>query len=135
MSPPAEPAHMSGDTLVYDDDCGFCTWWADYFVRRTDLEAVGFSALSDDQRDRLPAEFESCAHLLTDDAVYSCGAAAEQAFARADVPPGAADIARFLRQFDDYERLREQLYREVADRRDLLGFFVSKGRIEGRRDR
>jgi len=68
---------------------------------------------------------------LTDDAVYSCGAAAEEAFVRADVPPGAADLSGFLRQFEDYERLRERLYREVADRRDLLGLFVSKDRLDG----
>ena len=122
---------MSDDALVYDDDCGFCTWWAEYFVRRTDLEAVGFGELSDEQRRRLPADFESCVHLLTDDTVYSCGAAAEQALVRADIPPGSRDLARFLRQFGDYERLRERLYREIADRRDLLGLFVSKDRLDG----
>jgi len=121
---------MSGDALVYDDDCGFCTWWADYFARRSDLDAVGFGELTDEQRDRLPEDFESCAHLLTDDAVYSCGAAAEEAFARADIPPGSRDLSRFLRQFDDYRRLRERLYREVADRRDVLGLFVSKDRLD-----
>lgn len=117
---------MDDDVLVYDGDCGFCTWWADYFATRTDVELVAFDELTDDQRDRLPADFETCAHLLTADDVYSCGAAVEQAFARADIPPGAATIAQFLRQFEDYERLREWLYREVADRRDLWGQFVSK---------
>lgn len=119
---------MTDDTLVYDDDCGFCTWWADYFARRTEIRLAGFADLTDDQRDRLPDDFESCAHLLTDEAVYSCGAAIEQCFARADIPPGSDDLARFLRQFEDYERLRERLYTEVADRRDLWGQFLSKGR-------
>jgi len=122
---------MSGDALVYDDDCGFCTWWADYFAERTDLETVGFDELTDAQRRRLPDDYESCVHLLTDGDVYSCGEAAERALARADIPPGADDLTRFLRQFEDYERLRERLYREVADRRGLLGQFLSKERVDG----
>ena len=32
-----EVVYMSGDVLVYDDDCGFCTWWANYFGHRADL--------------------------------------------------------------------------------------------------
>ena len=119
---------MSGYVLVYDDDCGFCTWWADYFAQRTDIELVGFGDLTDEHLERLPDDYESCAHLLADEAVYSCGEAVEQSFARADVPPGAAELARFLGQFEDYERVRERLYREVADRRDLWGQFVSKER-------
>ena len=130
MSLAVQRVRMSGDVLVYDDDCGFCTWWADYFGRRTDLELVGFSDLTDDQRARLPDDYESCVHLLTDETVYSCGAAAEQTFARADVPPGTRDLTRFLGQFEDYERFRERLYREIADRRDLWGQLVSKARID-----
>lgn len=117
------------DTFVYDADCGFCTWWADYFTRRTDLEVVSFSELTDDQLERLPVDYEECSHLLTDDAVYTCGAAIEQALGRADVPPGSRDLFDFLRQFEDYERFRERLYREVADRRGLWGQFLSKERI------
>jgi predicted DCC family thiol-disulfide oxidoreductase YuxK len=116
---------MSGDVLVYDDDCGFCTWWADYFGHRADLKLVGFGELTDDQRERLPDEFETCAHLLTDETVYSCGAAAEQVLVRADIPPGAEELVQFFRQFEDYERLRERLYRELADRRELWGQFIS----------
>lgn len=121
---------MTGDVLVYDDDCGFCTWWADYFVPRTDLEPVGFGELTDEQRERLPDDFESCAHLLTDDSVYSCGAAIEQSLVRADIPPGSSEFVKFFRQFEDYERFRERLYREIADRRDLWGQLVSKDRID-----
>lgn len=122
---------MTADTLVYDDDCGFCTWWADYFARRTDIRLVGFSDLDGDQRDRLPEDFRSCAHLLTDEAVYSCGAAIEQCLAIADIPPGSDDLSRFLRQFEDYERFRERVYKEIADRRDLFGQFMSKDRLDG----
>ncbi len=126
MNPALEDPHMSGDVLVYDDDCGFCTWWADYFARRTDIELVGFGELTDEHLGRLPDDYESCAHLLTDEGVVSCGEAVEQSLVRADVPPGAAELSRFLSQFEDYERVRERLYREVADRRDLWGLFVSK---------
>ncbi len=122
---------MSRDTFVYDEDCGFCTWWADFFGRRTDLEIVGFDKLTGAKLERLPDGYESCSHLLTDDAVHSCGAAIEQSFVRADLPPGAGEFVRFLGQFEDYERLRERLYREFADRRELWGQFVSKDRPDG----
>lgn len=121
---------MSDGTFVYDEDCGFCTWLADYFGQRTSLELVGFEELTDEQRRRLPEGYEECSHLLTDDDVYSCGAAIEQALARADVPPGSRDLFDFLRQFEDYERVRERLYWEFAERRGLLGQFVSKERID-----
>lgn len=120
---------MSEDVFVYDGDCGFCTWWADYVAQRTDLEMVTYAELTDEQRERLPDDYEECSHLLTDDDVYSCGAATERALARADVPPGAGDLFDFLRQFDDYEKFRERVYHEVADRRDELGLFVSKDEV------
>ena len=121
---------MSSDTFVYDDDCGFCTWWADFFGQRTDLEIVGFEELTDEQREKLPDDYESCAHLITDETVHSCGAAIEQSLVRADLPPGSGELVRFLGQVEDYERFRERLYREVADRRGLWGQFLSKDRPE-----
>jgi predicted DCC family thiol-disulfide oxidoreductase YuxK len=113
-------------TFVYDDDCGFCTWWADQFASRTDLRIVGFTDLGDPLRDRLPADYEDCAHLVTDDDVYSCGAAIEEALVRTDCVGDARPVVDFLRQFEDYERLRERAYRWTADRRDTLGLLVSK---------
>jgi predicted DCC family thiol-disulfide oxidoreductase YuxK len=110
-------------TFVYDDDCGFCTWWAEFFAERSDLAVVGFSATTDAERERLPADWEECAHLLTENRVYSCGAAIEAALERTGLFPGEART--FLNQFADYGRLRERLYREAADRRDLWGKFVS----------
>jgi predicted DCC family thiol-disulfide oxidoreductase YuxK len=121
-------------TFVYDDDCGFCTWWADQFATRTDLRIVGFAELDETLRDRLPDDYEDCAHLVTDDAVYSCGAAVEQALIRTERGGDAGPIVDFLRQFDDYEALRERAYRWVADRRDELGLIVSKT-PPARRDR
>ena len=120
---------MSEGTLVYDDDCGFCKWWVDYFARRSEVETVGFSELTDDRRERLPENYEECAHFLTDGEVYSCGAAIEEAAAVADVPPGSRDIVGFFRQFEDYERLRENVYAAVAERRGTLGQFISKEEV------
>ena len=113
-------------TFVYDDDCGFCTWWANQFATRTDLRIVGFSQLDESLRDRLPGDYEDCAHLVTDDAVHSCGAAIERALLRADRADDARPVVDFLRQFEDYERLRERAYRWAADRREKLGLLVSK---------
>jgi hypothetical protein len=124
---------MSDGTFVYDEECGFCTWLADYFGRRTALELVAFDELSDEQRERLPDDYEECSHLLTEAGVYSCGAAIERALARADVPPGSRGLFDFLRQFDDYERFREKVYWELAERRGLLGQFVHRDEV-GERD-
>ncbi len=117
---------MSDVTLVYDDDCGFCTWWADFFERRSDFEIVGFSNLTDDQRARLPDDYEECSHLLADGEVYSCGESLEEALVRSNVGDGLGPLVGFLRNFEDYEQFRESVYRAVADHRSELGFVVSK---------
>ena len=117
---------MNDVTLVYDDDCGFCTWWADFFGNRSDFRIVGFTELTDEERERLPDDYEDCAHLVTDDRVYSCGESLEQALVRSEVGESAGPLVRFLRNFEDYEHLREALYREIADRRGDLGVVVSK---------
>ena len=72
--------------LVYDGECGFCKWWADYFARRTPLETVPYAELTDDLRERLPEDYEDCSHLVTDDAVYSCGTSARARARSADAP-------------------------------------------------
>lgn len=105
--------------LVYDDQCGFCTWCTVFALRRGDFEAVGFSELTPDQRARLPDDYESRAHLLTDDAVYSGGAAIEQVLAR--IYPVPDVVVDTLHELPGYPWLRETLYRLGADRRDLLG--------------
>ncbi|WP_135806185.1 DCC1-like thiol-disulfide oxidoreductase family protein [Halorussus marinus] len=117
---------MSETTLVYDDDCGFCTWWADFFERRSSFRIVGFSELTDGERSRLPDDYESCSHLLADGAVYSCGESLEQAVVRSEVGASARPLVEFLRNFEDYERARENVYRWVADHRSELGAVVSK---------
>lgn len=118
---------MSEPTLVFDDDCGFCTWWAEFFDDRTDVRIVGFTDLTPELRDRLPEHYEECSHLVTEDAVYSCGASLEEGLARIDGEDGVTrEAIGFLRNFEDYERLREHGYRWVADNRDFWGQFVSK---------
>ncbi|MFC6905488.1 thiol-disulfide oxidoreductase DCC family protein [Halalkalicoccus tibetensis] len=110
--------------LVYDDDCGFCTWCAEYADSRGVFEPVGFSELSPDQRARLPNDYESCVHLLTDDAVYSCGHALEEILARMGAPERT--VVKLLRLLPGHERTREPLYRVIAANRSLWGRFLRR---------
>ena len=114
---------MTEATLVYDDDCGFCSWVAAFVAERSEMGIVGFSELTDEERARLPEDYEDCVHLLTEEGVHSGGEATEMALERAGVLPGEART--FLNQFADYGPLRERLYREAADRRDVWGLLVS----------
>ena len=115
---------MSRPILVYDDDCGFCTWCAQFAEARGDFELVGFAELSPDQRARLPSNFESCAHLIADGSVYSCGAAIEEAMARMGLGWQATVTA--FRLVPYRARIREPLYRWGADRRDWWGKLLSR---------
>lgn len=115
---------MSTPRLVYDDDCGFCTWCAVFADRHGDFELVGFSELSADQKARLPEDWDQCAHLLTDEAVYSCGKAVEQTIGR--FGPVCRRLVRLVSRLPGYRRWRESLYRWGADHRDWWGKIVSK---------
>jgi predicted DCC family thiol-disulfide oxidoreductase YuxK len=117
---------MEMPVLVYDDDCGFCTWWAEFAVRHANLPVVGFSELDDDLRARLPADYEECAHLVTDERVYSCGAAAEEILVRSSPGGVARPPVDLLRKFGPYRAMREWGYRVGADNRDFFGRFVSR---------
>ena len=114
---------MSRPRLVYDDDCGFCTWCARIARRYGDVEPVGFSALSDAQRDRLPEGWRESAHLLTDRRAFSGGKAVERTMAR--FHPAARAAFTALKLVPGYPPARERLYRWGADRRDLWGRFVA----------
>jgi len=117
---------MHTPTFVYDDDCGFCTWWADLIERNSDLAVVGYSRLSDKLRDRLPGDYEDCSHLVTDDEVFSCGASVEEAVDRSDLEVPFDSVLDFVRNFEDYDALREGGYQLVANNRDVMGKVVSK---------
>jgi len=115
---------METATLVYDDDCGFCSWVAAFVAERSEMGIVGFSALTDEERERLPEDYEECVHLLTDDAVYSGGAAAQGVLVRMSVLFVA--VFWLLEKVPGYDRLRERLYRWSADHRDWWGKVVSR---------
>ncbi len=104
---------------MYDDDCGFCTFCVSHALDLGEFEAVGFSSMGDDLRARLPADYEECMHLVTDDAVYSCGEAVEQVARRT----GAAGwwLTAGAKGLPKYPTAREKLYRWAADRRGLWG--------------
>ena len=116
---------MTEPILVFDDDCGFCTWWAEFFDDRSDIRIVGFSDLTPDLRDHLPDDYRDCSHLVTEDGVYSCGASIEEAFARSGVVPPARPIVDGLRRVPGYETARELCYGRVAGNRVFWGRFVS----------
>lgn len=110
---------MSADALVYDDDCGFCMYMVRWLLRFGEFDPVGFGDLTPDQEARLPDKYENCMHLLTDDAVYSCGSALEQSVERCGiVGRGVVRVARLL---PVWEQTRERGYRFVADRRSIWG--------------
>lgn len=115
-------------TLVFDDDCGFCTWWAELLEERSDLRIVGFADLDDEPelRERLPADYRRCSHLVTETTVYSCGTSIEEAVARSTVEPVARPAVDGLRQLGPYRSLREWGYQRVAHNRGLLGRVMSK---------
>ncbi|WIV66907.1 DCC1-like thiol-disulfide oxidoreductase family protein [Natrialbaceae archaeon AArc-T1-2] len=117
---------MSDALLVYDDDCGFCTWWAEFFEARSDVPIVGFSDLESELRDELPDDYDRCAHLVTPEMRYSCGAAMEEAFVRSTVGRPLRPAIEFLRRFDDYTAVREWAYGRVANNRMLWGKLLSK---------
>ncbi|TYT62087.1 DCC1-like thiol-disulfide oxidoreductase family protein [Natrialba swarupiae] len=116
---------MGQPTLVFDDDCGFCTWWAEYVDGRTDVRIVGFSDLTPELRERLPEEYEACSHVVTETDVHSCGASIERALADSGLVDPLDEVVGFARNFEEYERLRERGYRWAANNRDLLGRVVS----------
>lgn len=117
---------MNGErpTLVYDDDCGFCTWAAEWVEAHGEVEIVGFADLTQPQIDRLPENWRDCAHLLTDEAVFSCGAAMEEAFLFTD-DQGTA-VIRAARELPGYTQIREWTYHFISEHRDWFGQFVPR---------
>lgn len=117
---------MGQPVFVYDDDCGFCTWWAEAFRDHADVRIVGFSALDDPLRNRLPDNFESCSHFVSPEAVWSCGASIEAALLRTAPGHLALPLVELLREYEWYHRVREWAYRRGANNRDRLGHLLSK---------
>ncbi|MFB6137305.1 MAG: DUF393 domain-containing protein [Halobacteriaceae archaeon] len=122
---PRDPATDGGEPgrapprMVYDDECGFCTWAARRLADRGGVRLVGFGELTPDQRARLPGEFRHCAHLLTDDAVYSCGEAMTRALEATGGLP--ARLLPLARRVPGFAAARELCYRWIADHRGVVG--------------
>jgi hypothetical protein len=95
-----------------------------YLVLTPNSDRSGVSRHIDDpdQRARLPADWRECAHLLTDDAVYSCGEAMVRAYELTGEPP--ARLVPLARRLPGYDRAQEGAYRFVAAHRDWFGRFV-----------
>jgi len=119
---------MATPRLVYDDDCGFCKWCVRWLLRFGEFTPVAFSELTPDQLARLPEAYEHCMHLLTDDAVYSCGEAFTQSLARTGAAGRA--LVRAGRRLPGWEGVRERGYRWVADRRGVWGRYVGAEAVE-----
>lgn len=110
--------------LVFDDDCGICTRSAEFLARHDGFDLVGFSELTPEQRNRLPEDWEDCAHFLTDEAVYSCGEAMDEAFARTRLVPYG--LVRSLRRVPGYRPVRNRVYRFIADHRPEIGRMIGR---------
>ena len=110
---------MADPRLVYDHDCGFCQWCVRWMLRFGSFTPVSYEELTPDQKARLPDEYDNCMHLLTDDAVYSCGEALEQVALRCGFV--LRTVFGLLSHLPRWERIRERGYRFVADRRALWG--------------
>jgi predicted DCC family thiol-disulfide oxidoreductase YuxK len=117
---------VTESVLVFDDDCGFCTWWAEFFEAHAALRIVGYSDVEDDLRERLPERWRDCSHLVTEEGVYSCGQSIEEAVARSDVGEPARPVIDALRSVGPYNDLREFGYHWVAENRSFWGRVLSK---------
>ena len=120
---------MALPRLVYDDDCGFCMYMTRWLLRFGAFDPVAFSELTPDQKARLPDDYETCMHLLTDDAVYSCGHALEQSVSRCGVV--GRSVVRTAGLLPYWGSIRERGYRFVADRRAIWGRYRSCEHVEG----
>jgi predicted DCC family thiol-disulfide oxidoreductase YuxK len=87
------------------------------------FDPVGFGELTTDQQARLPDEYNNCMHLLTDNAVYSCGEGFEQCIAHCGTT--GASIVQIARLVPLWEDIRKHGYQFIADRRSIWGKFRS----------
>lgn len=115
---------MRRPRLVYDDDCPFCTWAAEHAVRYGPFELVGNSEIPAELRERLPEEYEDCSHLVTDEAVYSCGESAERALER--IFPLTTGVFAVLRRVPGYPDARERLYHLVSENRYTIANVIGR---------
>lgn len=116
-------------TVLYDEDCGFCTAVAGRLARRDGIvaapigSATGEAALVGLTRDERYASF----HVV--DGSGRVSSAGEALAALLAVLPAGGATSRLARKFP---RATEAVYRQTARRRDLLGrlFGVQACRVE-----
>lgn len=104
--------------LVYDDDCGFCTRSALYISRESEVALVPFSSVSPPLEDNLPENWQECAHLVTEDSIYSGGEAMVRAYELTD--GRLSPFLGILRYIPGYEIVRDMIYDWITDHRPLV---------------
>lgn len=109
---------MARPQLVYDDSCGFCIWATEFAVHYGPFEPVSFSEVTAAHRERLPGEYEECAHVLTDEGIYSCGESVEMALTR--IFPVLTIVVPILRLLPGYATVRERVYHTISKYRYSL---------------
>jgi predicted DCC family thiol-disulfide oxidoreductase YuxK len=112
---------MSRPTIIYDDDCGFCTWSAEYAAAHGAFHLLGFSELTPDERDCFLDDYEDCMHVFDGDDTYSCGEGAEFVASRLDTAEGTAARLFGTLPEDARQHVRDPTYRFIADHRDWFG--------------
>lgn len=109
-------------TIVYDEQCDFCTGIAKRLSRKYTTALVGFEELTDEQKMMLPPDYQDCAHVIIDGNVYSCGEAVEALIVSQSNGPEKHFIELYhLLPFS--ETVRESVYTAVADNRNYLSKF------------
>lgn len=115
---------VNDPVLVFDDECGVCTDSAKWLQDNGPITPLGFTDVSPEIEDQLPGDWQSCAHLITDNHVYSCGAAMEEAFLQSN--HWLRNIVLWLRLFPGYGFIRESVYRHFAQNRNRYGSVIRK---------
>lgn len=95
-----------------------------WLAKRRVVHVTGYSDADSALIDRLPEDWERCAHLVTDDAVFSCGEAMELAYLQTD--HWGTGIVLVGRTIPGYSTLREVGYRVFANNRPLVGRLMSR---------
>ena len=120
---------MSGPAVLYDADCGFCTWVVDQIAARVEPEAVEIVPLQAARADELlagrvdeRAKWESWHLVEPDGTMYSGGDAIPHVLRHVR---GGRLAGRAAGRFP---RVTEGLYRIVARNRDRLGRVVRADR-------
>ncbi len=105
--------------LIYDGDCGFCTYWAQRWRQRSDGK-MSIAPLQEDpsRPDEIAiADLESAVHLVEGDAIYR---GAEAVFKVLAYGRGLGWMLWVYRHVPGWGRLMDWGYQWVADHRPLV---------------